>query len=593
MLLKGIPVSPGIVIGKAFVYDRDVPEIQERSIAPQRVGAEEERFLTTLGQASEDLKRIQRKVEAEVGEEYAQIFDAHLLMLEDELVKQETIRRIREHHHSAEYAYALTVRSLRQKFSAIEDPYLRTRAADLMDIERRVLVKLSGIEYHILESLESDVIVVAHNLLPSETAHMDRSHVVAFVTDIGGSTSHAAIIARALEIPAVVGTERALREVKPNDTLIVDGIRGRVYINPTAETLGRYRLEQRRFLELEKDLSLLRELPTVTLDGREVEVSANIELPEEVDSVLSHGARGIGLYRTEFLYLTGRKLPTEEEQFEAYHRIAEKIAPDPVIIRTLDLGGDKLSHVFEVPPEPNPFLGWRSIRICLEHKDLFETQLRAILRASVSKNVQVMFPMISGLEELIQAKEVLEEVKGKLKAEGVPFDEACQVGAMIEVPSAAMVADQLAEEVDFFSIGTNDLVQYAIAVDRGNERIADLFDPLHPGVLRLIERTVEAGHRREIPVGICGEMCADPLMAIVLLGMGLDKFSMSPIAIPEIKKIIRSIAMEEAEGIAKTVMTFRTPGSIRAFLMQVLKEKIGDILVPIAELDGVNSENRS
>jgi phosphotransferase system enzyme I (PtsI) len=400
--------------------------------------------------------------------------------------------------------------------------------------------------------------------------------VLGFVTEAGGSTSHAAIIARGLGIPAVVGVETATARIEPGDLVVVDGIRGVVYINPDAEALARYRAEADRLKQRERTRTTLTGFLAETTDGARVEMAANIDLPEEVEMVLRYGAEGIGLYRTEFLYLTRPALPTEEEQAQAYRWIAERVAPQPVVIRTLDLGGDKLSHVFHAQPEMNPFLGWRAIRVCLAHRDIFRTQLRAILRASACGNVRIMFPMISGLEEVVEAKQVLEEARSELRAQGIPFDEACPVGVMIEVPSAALVADQIAEEVQFFSIGTNDLVQYAVAVDRSNERVAYLFDALHPGVLRLIKGTIEAGHRRGIPVGMCGEMCGDPLSAILLLGLGLNSFSMSPSVIPEIKRMIRSISLSDARSIASEAMTCKTPAQVRSYLQDALQGLLED-----------------
>jgi len=577
MTIKGIPASPGVAIGKAFIYDKQYCWVDERDLSPEEVEGEVERFLDSIRETREELGVTYRKIREELGEEYARIFDSHLMMIEDRSFIDQIISEIRQERKNSEYIFSRVLGKFIRTLSNAEDSRLRERTADFLDIEHRVLTKLCGQESPTLEHLPSEVIVVARDLSPSDTAHMDRRHVLGVVTDIGGTTSHAAIISRALEIPAVVGTEMAIAEIAPVDTVIVDGIRGRVYVNPEEDIEAEYQLEQRRFLELEKDLNALRDLPAITLDGAMVDVLANIELPEEVESVIHHGAHGIGLYRTEFLYLGRADLPSEEEQYEAYRTIAEHLAPYPVVIRTLDLGGDKVGAGIPLFPEANPFLGWRAIRVCLELQDLFRTQLRAILRASVRGNVRIMFPMISGIEELLQAKEILGEVREELAREGTPFGPDCPVGAMIEVPSAALTADLLSEEAEFFSIGTNDLIQYATAVDRGNERVAYLFEPFHPGVLRMIRSVIEAGHARGLPVALCGEMSADPTATIVLLGMELDEFSMSPMAVPHIKKVIRSVSLDEARRTTEEALSLRSGAEVRSLLESVLKDKLGEL----------------
>ncbi|MSS71212.1 MAG: phosphoenolpyruvate--protein phosphotransferase [Candidatus Latescibacteria bacterium] len=575
-MLKGIPASPGIAIGKAFTHNQGDVWFNWRHLSEAEVEPEVDRFLEALQEVGVDVERVRRQVEARLGKEHAQIFDAHLLMLRDPMLADATVSMIRKDRTNAEYAFYQTLREVKHQFDAIEDEYYRARVSDLLDVESRVLAKLCGEDRASLANLDMEAVVVAHTLTPSDTAHMSRDRVLGFVTEAGGSTSHVAIIARGLGIPAVVGVETATTRIEPGDLVVVDGTRGVVHINPDAEALAQYRAEAERLKQLERTLPTLTEFLAETTDGVRVELAANVDLPEEVEMVLRYGAEGIGLYRTEFLYLTRPALPTEEEQAEAYRWIAERVAPQPVVIRTLDLGGDKLSHVFHAQPEMNPFLGWRAIRVCLAHRDIFRTQLRAILRASACGNVRIMFPMISGLEEVVEAKQVLEEARSELRAQGIPFDEECQVGVMIEVPSAAMVADQIAEEVQFFSIGTNDLVQYAVAVDRSNERVAYLFDALHPGVLRLIKGTIEAGHHRGIPVGMCGEMCGEPLSAILLLGLGLNSFSMSPSAIPEIKRMIRSISLSDARSIASEAMSCKTPAQVRAYLQRALQGILQD-----------------
>ena len=564
--LEGIQASPGIAIGPVFVHQPEDPWIDYRRIPQGEVEAEVTRFLDTLKMVAEDLRAIRAEVEAKLGTDHAQIFDAHLLILEDEALKAPTIARIRGEWVNADYAFWQTLQKLRRQFDAIQDDYFRSRKADIVDIEKRVLAKLAQREEGVLDRMTTEAIVVAHDLSPSDTVHLQRDRVLGIVTEAGGTTSHAAIIARGLEIPAVLGVESATSSVEPGDLAIVDGQRGLVYIHPDEETLSRYRRELNRLQEIHKDLAGLRDLPSVTQDGVRVSLQVNIELPDEVEAALSYGAEGIGLYRTEYMYLASSSLPSEAEQTETYRRLAERMAPRPLVIRTLDLGGDKLSHVLHTIPEMNPFLGWRAVRISLAHKALFRSQLRAILRASAVGNVWAMFPMISSTEELREAKDVLEEARAELRDQGVAFDEYCPVGAMIEVPSAAVIADYLADEVDFFSIGTNDLIQYTIAVDRGNEKVAYLFDPFHPAVLRLIKNVVDAGHAKGIPVTLCGEMAGDPWSSVLLLGMGVDGFSMSPMALPGVKRVIRSVTRAWAVALADEVLTLRTRGEIRALL---------------------------
>lgn len=576
-ILQGVPASPGIAIGKAFLYDKEDLGVQERPILPDEIDSEIERFRVALSEIGQELSVTRDRIERELGGEAARIFDAHLLILRDPVAVEGTERMIRSEHKSAEYAYFQTLKQTKRAFLTIDDDYLKQRLSDILDIERRVLLRLCEFSHSSLESLTSEVIVVAHDLQPSDTVYMDHRFVLGFATDAGGVTSHAAIIARARRIPAVVGIEVACEEIDPGVTIIVDGQKGRIYVHPDQATLDACYREKQRLAEIQKDLEALKPLPAITLDGVMVELSANIERPEEVDSAIASGARGIGLYRTEFLYLWRRDLPTEDEQIEVYSGLVDRMSPDHVVLRTMDLGGDKLSHVFHSVPELNPFLGWRAIRICLEHEAIFKTQIRAILRASCSDHVRLMFPMISGLDELWRAKEIVQAAKDDLVREGLAFDEKCSIGVMIEIPSAALMADQIAEEVDFLSIGTNDLTQYTIAVDRTNERVAYLFDHFHPAVLRLIKQIVDAGRARGIPVSMCGEMAGDPLAVPLLLGMGLDEFSTHPATIPEVKKIIRSIEMREAESLAHEVLTMRTGHDIRHCLHQFMDQHFTDL----------------
>ena len=567
--LTGIQGSPGIGIGAAYLHDPDDPWLDYRRISGGEVEAEVERYLATLEEVAGDVQLLRKQVAEKLGADYARIFDAHLLILQDVALKDPTVKLIREERATAEYAFWQTLQKLRHQFDAIEDEYFRARKADILDIERRVLAKLCQHEDASLEQLNPDSIVFAHDLTPSDTAHMQRGDVLALVTEVGGTTSHAAIIARGLGIPAVLGVDAAIASAEPSGLTIVDGGRGLVFIDPDPETLERYQGEAERFQEHEKDLSASKDLSAETRDGVRVSLQANIELPEEIESAIAYGAEGIGLYRTEYLYLASEELPSEEAQTEAYSRLAERVAPQPLVIRTLDLGGDKLPSNAH-GSETNPFLGWRAIRVSLANKDVFRAQLRAILRSTVSGNIRIMHPMISSVEEVIEANEVLEEARSELRSKGIPFDEDCPVGVMIEVPAAAIVADQLAEEVDFFSIGTNDLIQYTVAVDRGNERVAYLFDPYHPAVLRLIKSVVDVGHLQGIPVTLCGEMAGDPWGSILLLGLGVDGFSMGPRALPGVKHAIRSVTMDQARQLADHVLSLKTREDIWNFLQEAL-----------------------
>ncbi len=565
-VLKGIQASNGIAIGPVYLHDPEEPWVDYRRIGEDEVDGEVRRFLDAVASVAEDLKATRVRVEEKLGPDHAQIFDAHLMILDDAALHAPTLASIRNDRVNVEYAFWLTLQKVRRQFDAIQDDYFRARRADILDVERRVLSRLCRREDALLERMTAPAIVIAHELTPSNAARLKRDSVLGMVTEAGAATSHASIIARGLEIPAVVGVEAALGSAEPGDTAIVDGNRGLVCIRPDPDTLSRYRAEARRFTELQKGLLRFTDAPAETLDGVRVCLQGNIELPEEGRSALAYGAEGIGLFRTEYLYLAGSSLPGEDEQAAAYTRLAEQMAPHPLVVRTLDLGGDKLAQASHAAEETNPFLGWRGIRHSLANRDLFRIQLRSILRSSAYGNVKLMFPMISGVEELLEAKSVLAEAGAELKRSGVPFDENCKVGAVIEVPSAAVVADQLAREVCFFSIGTNDLVQYTLAVDRGNERVAYLYDPYHPAVLRLIKSVVDAGHRHDIPVTVCGEMAGDPHSCVLLMGMGVDGFSAGPRMVPEIKQAIRSVTMEEAKAVAEEALSLRTRGAIREYL---------------------------
>ncbi len=574
--LVGIAAASGIAIGRAFIYHKEIPRIARRRIAPHQVDAEVERFLQTLHQAGEEIRRTQHLVEMEQGADLAQIFGAQLTMLEDVEVKEQTLTLIRQKYYTAEYAFSLTLKQMKKMFERVEVEYLRERLSDVMDIENQVLIRLAGGELQVLHALRANTVVVIHELLPSEAAQLGRRYVKGLVTDVGGVTSHTSIIARSMRLPTVVGTENGSREIASGDVVIVDGNRGIVYVRPSLELLRQYRNQLRRQVRRERGLQARRELSGTTQDGKEITLMANIELPAEIQSAVEHGARGVGMYRTEFLYL-GYRLPSEEEQLRSYTQIVKALAPYPVVIRTIDLGGDKLSHILDVTPEANPFLGWRGIRICLDAPDLFKTQLRALLRAGLKGEVQLLLPMISSLDELRQARAILEEAKAELRAEGQGFQEDCKVGVMVEVPSVALMADQFANEVDFFSLGTNDLTQYTLAVDRGTTKVAGLYDPFHPAVLKLIKMVADTGQRHNIPVSICGEMAGDPLATLLLVGLELKSLSLSPGLIPEVKEIIRSISLAEAHQVAGHCLELETVAAVRSYLEDTMRDRLGGL----------------
>jgi phosphotransferase system enzyme I (PtsI) len=577
-MLKGIPVSPGIVTGKVFFLDKEDFTIKKHKIKRSEVEGEIRRFRKAISETREELFKIKGKVSRQIGEKAASIFEAHLLLVEDPLLTREIIQNVGKNLFNVEYVIQEITKKLTTAFSSIDDLYLQERAVDIWDVERRILRNLLGREREELAHLKNEVIVIAHDLSPSDTAQMHKEKVIGFATDIGGRTSHTAIMARSLQIPAVVGLKNMSEKVQTGDTIIIDGNQGTVIINPGKKVQEHYSKLQKGIEILERKLRKLKDLPAETIDKYRVTLSANIEVPEEIGSALKHGAEGIGLYRTEFFYLNRSDLPDEEEQFFLYKEVARKMKPHSVIIRTLDLGGDKFLSHLELPQEMNPFMGWRAIRLCLEHKDIFKAQLRAILRARVYGNLKIMYPLISGIEEFRQAQEILREVKRNLEKEGLPFKKDISVGVMIEVPSAALIADILAKEADFFSLGTNDLIQYTLAIDRVNEKIAYLYQPLHPAVLRLIKGVVEAAHKEGIWVGMCGEMASDISFTPILVGLGISELSMGAVSIPEVKKIIRSITLKEAQEIVNKILKFSTIKEINRFLNQELKKKIEKLI---------------
>ena len=571
-VLWGSGVSPGIEMAKAFLLEREDFIVLRRKLSDADVERDVQRLNEAIEDTVEELTQLESRLQRELGDAYADIFHAHIMVLKDEHFSQQTISRARENSVNIEYALTQEMNQVEAVFSEMHDTYLRERGGDIRDVGRRVLRKLLGKEREELHSLTEPAIVVAHDLSPSETASMAKDMVVGLATDVGGPTSHTAILARALEIPAVVGLQNVTRFVTTGDTLIVDGSRGRVVAKPDKETERGYGEERREFEIFTKELEKTADLPAQTVDGHRIILAANIELPEEVAHVHVHGAEGIGLYRTEFLFMNRRGLPSETEQFEAYKALAEQVAPHAAVVRTIDLGGDKYVSHLEIPQEMNPSMGWRAIRFCLQRPEIFRTQLRAILRASSYGKLKIMYPLISGAEELIEANGHVAGVKKVLRAEGVAFDEDIEVGAMIEVPAAVMVGDILAQYVDFFSIGTNDLIQYSIAVDRVNEKIAHLYEPAHPGVLRMVRLIVGAAKASGIWVGMCGEMAADPGFALVLLGMGLDELSVAAIAIPEIKTLIRAATFADAQKLADRVLSLRSAKEIRKEIAETVNK---------------------
>jgi len=576
--LKGIAAAGGISIGKVLKVGKEEFNIDKQPITEDQIPLQIQLFEEALIQTRKEILSLQRKIATDLGQEEAEIFDAHLLVLEDRVLIEEVISRLKKEQVNVAYIFSEVLKKYVNVFSKIEDEYLKERVSDISDVGRRVLRNLLGKKKSNFEDLKERVIVVAHDLSPSDTAAMHKRNVAGFITDIGGKTSHTAIMAKSLEIPAVVGIEEATVKIKSGDFLIVDGSMGVVIVNPDEETIVIYTQELEKLKGVSAKFWALKDLPAITSDGRAIEISGNIELPDEVPAVRLHGGQGIGLYRTEYFYMNRKDLPTEEEHYQAYKYVAEEMQPNPVIIRTLDLGGDKFLSQFAIPKEMQPFLGWRAIRFCLARPDVFKLQLRAILRASVHGKLKLMYPMISGIDELRQANAILKEVKDELTVGGVSFDQDIEVGAMIEVPSAAMTADLLAQEVNFFSIGTNDLIQYSLAVDRTNEKVAYLYDPAHPAVLRMIKNVIDAAHGAGIWVGMCGEMAGEPAFALILLGLGLDEFSIPPQLIPEIKCTIRSINIKEAQEIARKVLTLSTGKEVEEYSQSKLREILARLI---------------
>ncbi len=576
-IIEGIPASPGVVVGKAFILDTERPHVEQERISPEEMQEEIENFTTAIDETRRELLKLRSGLEQELGETHARIFDAHLMILEDSMVVDGTVRRIREEGINAAFALTETIGHVTKAMERTRDEYLRERVYDIKDIERRLLMRLLGRKARSLKNLEDDVIVLAQELAPTHTASMHRERVVGFGTEVGGRTSHAAIMARSLEIPAVVGLHGATDIIRQGETVIIDGTVGLLVYRFDSAILDYYAERKRKLAEFEQELLTYKDYPAVTKDGRKFELGANIEIPDEVTSALSHGAEGIGLFRTEYLFIARDDLPSEDEQYEAYRDVVKAMAPSPVVIRTLDVGGDKFGPHGAAEREANPFLGWRGIRYSLSHPDLFIKQLKAILRASVHGNVQIMFPMISSLQEVWDAKQVLEAARQELTVTGREFAPDIDVGIMVETPAAVAIAEILAAEVDFFSIGSNDLVQYTLAVDRGNDRVAYLYDQYHPAILKLISETVRAAKRQRKWVGLCGEMAGDPLSVLLLIGFGLNKLSTSPLMLPEVKSIVRASSYSYARKVVQRAMSMKTGPEVRRYLETIFTKRFPEI----------------
>jgi phosphotransferase system enzyme I (PtsI) len=576
---EGVGVSPGMACGKIHVVRDDLDDVVRYRIAPSQVADEIGRFETALIQTRMQILEMQQRIAESIGAKDAAIFDAHLLVVEDRTLIDEVLRKLETDLCNVEWVFQEVATRYAETLNKIDDPYLRERALDIQDVTKRVIRNLQGKAPKTFLALSEPHILIAHNLTPSDTASINRANVLGVATDLGSRTSHAAILARSLNIPAIVGLHDITIKLETGQHVLLDGSDGLLVIDPAPETLAHYTEIESRRAKVTAKLKELRTTRSTTRDGHHIVLSANIELPEDVEAVAANGAEGIGLYRTEFLYLNRSELPTEHEQFETYRKVAERVRPDPLIIRTFDLGGDKLAPgTVDIADELNPFLGWRAIRLCLENIDIFKTQLRAVLRASAAGNIKIMFPMISGLEELRRAKAALAECKEELHRSGVPMAEKIEVGAMIEIPSAAICANVLAPEVDFFSIGTNDLIQYALAVDRVNEKLAHLYEPTHPAVLRLLKMIAEAAHANNIWVGVCGEMAGDVALIPLLLGLGMDELSAGATLVPRVKRAVQSLTIPECRELVEETLKLNTASEILARCLDLADKRYGDLL---------------
>ena len=567
--IQGIPASPGIAFGEAYVYNQDL-FIPKYSISDRQVELEIDRFYLALRKTKEEYEFLKIKIINEMTEDEGKFLDTHILMTEDQTLINEVVDKIRTEKKNVEWITFQVVDTLVKKFKQLEDEYFQDRANDVLDIGKKIIQRLLSKKSVSLSDIDKDVIIVSSNLTVSDTASMNKKHVLGFVTELGGRTSHVAILARALGIPAVVGISNVTHRINTSDNIIIDGVHGKIILNPDDKTVNHYKKEKENHDRIESGYMVLKDLPAETLDGRRIVLKANMEIPEqEIDSVIYHGAEGIGLYRSEFLYLSKKQkaLPSEEQQFSAYKFILEQFPDHDVTIRTLDLGGDKvLENITE--REINPNLGWRAIRFCLAMPEIFKTQLRALYRASVYGNLKIMFPLITGVEEIAEIKKLIDEVKKELKKENIKFKENIPLGIMVETPSSVMISDSLAKCVDFFSIGTNDLIQYTLACDRGNEKVAYLYRPLHPAILKMLKIAIDNAHNANIRISLCGEMGSEIENIIILLGLGIDEISMGPTSILAVKDIIRSIKYEDTKKITEELLNMDDHNEI--------KKKLGD-----------------
>ena len=572
-MITGIPASPGIVFGKALVLKEEKIVLDTQKISEDQVEAEVARFYAGREAAVEQLNSIHQRALKSLGEEKAAIFEGHLMILEDEELEEEIIDYLRSNKVNASVAASKIIDQQVEMLSEIDDEYLKERAGDIRDIGNRLIKNILGMHIVDLGDITEESILVAYDLTPSETAQLNLEKVLGFITDIGGRTSHTSIMARSLELPAIVGTNDVTARVNTGDYLILDAVNNRVYVNPTQAEVDELKTLEAKLAEEKAELAKLKDLPAVTLDGHKVDVVANIGTIRDCEGAHRNGAEGVGLYRTEFLFMDRDQLPSEEEQFIAYKEVVEAMEGRLVVLRTMDIGGDKELPYLNLPKEMNPFLGWRAIRIALDRREILRAQLRAVLRASAFGKLAVMFPMIISVEEIRELKSVLETLKAELRAEGKAFDENIQVGVMVETPSAAVNAKFLAKEVDFFSIGTNDLTQYTLAVDRGNELISHLYNPMSPSVLGLIKQVIDASHAEGKWTGMCGELAGDERATLLLLGMGLDEFSMSAISVPRIKKLIRHVNYQEVKALADEALQKPTAAEIEQLIQAFLAEK--------------------
>ncbi|PSU32115.1 phosphoenolpyruvate-protein phosphotransferase PtsI [Photobacterium lutimaris] len=572
-MISGILASPGIAFGKALLLQEEAVVLNKTPITADQVESEIQRFFDARKKSSEQLEVIKEKARVTFGEEKEAIFEGHIMLLEDEELEEEIIAFIKENNASADLAIYSIIEEQAATLESLDDEYLKERATDIRDIGNRFVKNALGISIVNLSAINEEVILVANDLTPSETAQINLDYVLGFITDIGGRTSHTSIMARSLELPAIVGTNDITAQVKNGDMLILDAINNKVVINPSDAEVTQFKAIRDANIAEKEELAKLKDLPAITLDGKQVEVCGNIGTVKDCDGINRNGGEGVGLYRTEFLFMDRDALPTEEEQYAAYKDVAEAMHGEPVIIRTMDIGGDKDLPYMDLPQEMNPFLGWRAVRISLDRREILRDQLRGILRASAHGKIRIMFPMIISVEEIRELKAAIEEYKAELRSEGLAFDENIEIGVMVETPAAAAIAHHLAKEVEFFSIGTNDLTQYTLAVDRGNELISHLYNPLSPAVLTVIKQVIDASHKEGKWTGMCGELAGDERATLLLLGMGLDEFSMSGISIPRIKKIIRNANFADVKAMAEQALAMPTAAEIEAHVEKFIAEK--------------------